>query len=87
MIDSLSQALDKLKVTRRLGYLITLYITVYATNWSLDFPVEAIGLGYSAGEVAMVVGAVMAPVTLLQGYVINSYNSKGTHNVSHNPPS
>lgn len=80
MIDSISRNLDLLKVTRRLGFFVTLGITVYATKWSLSFPVEAIKLGYSASEVAMVIGAVMAPISMLQGFVISAYYSKGTQN-------
>ena len=54
MIEKLSVNLDLLKVTRRLGFFTTLWVTVYATKWSLAFPAEAIVLGYSASEVAMI---------------------------------
>lgn len=80
MIESFSRALDQLKATRRIGYFVTLGITIYAVRWSFGFPAEAAALGYSAADVALVIAAVMAPVTALQGYVIGSYYSKGTHN-------
>ena len=80
MIESFSRSLDLLKITRRVGFYTTLWITVYATRWSLGFPAEAVELGYSASEVAMIIGAVMAPLTVLQGFVINAYYSKGTNN-------
>ena len=81
MIESFSRTLDLLKFTRRAGFFTTLWITVYATTWSLGFPAEAMQIGYSASEVAMIIGAVMAPISMLQGFVINAYYSKGTHNV------
>ena len=80
MIESISSALDLLKVTRRVGFFVTLGITVYAALWSLDFPAEAAALGYSATEVAMIIGSIMAPITALQGFVIGAYYSKGTKN-------
>lgn len=80
MLESFSRTLDLLKFTRRLGFFVTLWITITATRWSLSFPAEAVAIGYTASEVAMIIGAVMAPISMLQGFVINAYYSKGTHN-------
>lgn len=81
VIAKIAEALDTLKFTRRFGFFATIFVTLQATYWSFQFPYDALEKGLAAGEVALILGAVMGPITMLQGFVINAYFNRGTQNV------
>lgn len=74
MIDLLSDALEKLRITRRIGYFFTLYLTFYAFRWTTEFVYNALGTNLEAVEIAAIIAAVLVPVTGLQTAVISFYH-------------
>lgn len=74
MIHATSEALEKLRVTRRIGYFFTLWITYHAFEWATGFVASDAAQNMSELGIAAVVAAVLAPVTALQTAVINFYH-------------
>lgn len=74
MIHATSEALEKLRVTRRVGYFFTLWITFHAFEWVTRFVYDAIDSGLASLDIAAIIGAVLLPVTGLQTAVINFYH-------------
>lgn len=74
-VHAVSESLEKLRVTRRIGYFFTLWITYHAFEWATSYAENALAGDVSALEVAAILGAVLAPITALQGAVINFYHN------------
>lgn len=70
------------QMIRSLISLGTFVMTVTAFNWSMDFATTM--TDRTGGDIAMIIGAIMGPLTLLQGAVFNwsmraKDNSNGVH--------
>lgn len=64
---------DTRVVVRRILTLGTFAMTVWVIQWAMIFAYFTTRTG---AEVAMIIGAVMVPLTALQGYLFSAY-SKG----------
>lgn len=64
---------DTRLVVRRILTLGTFAMTVWVIQWAMIFAYDT---SHSGTEVAMIIGAVMVPLTALQGYLFSAY-SKG----------
>lgn len=82
MTHTIAVALEKLRVTRRVGYFFTLWVTYYSIQHCFDYAHAALEAGISSGEVAGVIAAIMVPVSGLQGAVISFYHKDRPHAVS-----
>lgn len=82
MIQSLSEALEKLRITRRIGYFFTLFLTYHAFQWTTEFVYHAIDSKLEAVEIAAIIAAVLVPVTGLQTAVISFYHKDRPNVVS-----
>lgn len=76
-IANLAYALDKLRVSRRLGLYFSLWITYFAITRTFDL-LNNLPAGINSADVQWIVAAIMVPVTGLQAAAIKFYNS--THN-------
>ena len=58
---------------------VTLYLTVKVSFWAGEFAYFAVLEKVSGGDIALVIGAVVALTSALQGYVLHIYslNRKG----------
>lgn len=71
------------KVTRLGTVWITMAMTISALRWSMDFAMLS---DKGAIEVAAIIGAIMGPLSLLQGAVFN-FNLRHPVDVPHNQSS
>lgn len=74
MIQTTSEALEKLRVTRRVGYFFTLFLTYHAFEWCTAFVYDALDADTPALEISAIIAAVLVPVTGLQTAVISFYH-------------
>ena len=79
-IDNIEYVFDKLKVTRRISVFFTLWLTYYTVIAMIDLAgkIDAASL-----EVAAIIGALTAPVTALQGFILK-FHHQG-HKDANNP--
>lgn len=64
----------KVEVARPVTLGVTLWLTYHSYQWAATFAEESTRTGV---EVAMVIAAVIAPISLLQGYVFKAYIGNG----------
>ena len=77
MIKTLAAHLDTLKVTRRSGFIFTLWVTYVSLDWAFNFANAALAAGANSMDIAAIVAAVLVPVTGLQGFVMGFYYRHG----------
>ena len=65
--------IDSRAVVRRSVLAFTLFLTYQSVYWSYEFATIALSMKSDLLGVAAIIGAVMTPVTVLQGFVFNSY--------------
>ena len=70
LIDNLAYALDKLRVSRRIGFFFTLWITYYSVTEMVEF---AEFTHTASLDLAAIILAITGPVTALQGFVLKEY--------------
>lgn len=59
---------------RRIAFVWALMLTSYCYYWCFNFVMES---GARDGtEIALILGAILAPMSALQGYILNTYASK-----------
>lgn len=59
---------------RRIAFLWALVLTSYCYYWSFLFVIES--ATRSGTEIALILGAILAPMSALQGYILNTYATK-----------
>lgn len=69
-IDRLFQIIDKHGLVRRAVLGVTLWMTWKAYVWASLFAIESARNGM---EVATIIAAVLAPITVLQGHAFQAY--------------
>lgn len=68
-------ALNKHMLIRRFALLFVLGLTAYAYRWGFDFATLSPRPG---GDIAMILGAILGPLTTLQGFIFKFYSEART---------
>ena len=71
-----AQWIEKYRVARKLALFITLGLTVVATLWAMGFAEASEKPG---AEIAMIIGAITGPLTLLQSSIFKLFVSGERH--------
>ena len=70
-IDEMASAIS---LFRRTAFIWALLLTSYCYYWCFNFVMES---GARDGtKIALILGAILAPMSALQGYILNTYASK-----------
>lgn len=72
IIESVANALDRLKVSRRLALYFTLWLTHYSVTECISMVRNS---DLSGSDLGLVIGAIMVPVSGLQGAAIKFYHT------------
>lgn len=70
----MDKILDRYRVTRRLTLGIAIWMTWQVSEWAMGF---AVGNARNGMEIATIIAAVTAPVTVFGGYVFKVYSDSG----------
>ena len=70
LIDEAAYFMDKLRITRRIGFYFTLWITFHAFQSSIEL---ATSIGDPIGAAA-IIAAIMVPISALQGFALNFHH-------------
>jgi hypothetical protein len=65
--------IDSRAIVRRSVLAFTLFLTYQSVFWAYEFGTVAISMKADLLGVAAIIGAIMLPITGLQGFVFNSY--------------
>jgi hypothetical protein len=78
--DHLIKLLDSGRVFSRFTLMITLWMTWKAFQWGTEFASTWPSLeGKSGTELALVIAAVLTPITALQGFAFHTYTKGSGH--------
>jgi hypothetical protein len=63
--------IDNRLIVRRAMTIGTFVMTMYVISWAMDFAATSSRVG---SDVAMIIGAIMAPLSALMGYLFGAYS-------------
>ena len=73
-VDKVAYAFNELKITRRIGFYFSLWMTWYAVSYCIEFATVAIANGVATLDVAAIIAAILVPISGLQGFALNAHH-------------
>lgn len=74
IIEEVVFLLDEAKITRRIGYFFTLWVTYFSVTECLEFA-ETASLNGASFDIAAIIAAIMVPVSGLQAAALKFHNT------------
>lgn len=74
VMDELYHFLDRSRMFRRIGYCLTWFLILKAAWWTAGYAETALAAGISGADTAMIIAAVLTPLSGLAGMVFKFYN-------------